>query len=67
MPLLMAEAGYTQPATRKDILVLGKQALGNVLVGTDSMQASRLYLRTRSENCKQISLCNGWWRFIRTN
>ena len=26
----MAEAGYTQPAARKDILVLGKQALGNV-------------------------------------
>ena len=39
--LLMAESGYTQPAARKDILVLGKQALGMFLVGTDSMEASR--------------------------
>ncbi|CAA0258159.1 Putative fatty acid oxidation complex trifunctional enzyme (Includes: 3-hydroxyacyl-CoA dehydrogenase; Enoyl-CoA hydratase/Delta(3)-cis-Delta(2)-trans-enoyl-CoA isomerase) [Tenacibaculum maritimum] len=39
--LLMAEAGYTQPAARKDILVLGKQALGAFMVATDSMQASR--------------------------
>jgi len=39
--ILMAEAGYTQPAARKDILVLGKQALGMFLVGTDSMEASR--------------------------
>ena len=38
--LLMAEAGYTQPVKRKDILVLGKQALGMFLVGTDSMEAS---------------------------
>ncbi len=40
--LLMAEAGYTQPATRKDdVLVLGKQALGAFMVATDSMHASR--------------------------
>ena len=32
--LLMAESGYTQPAERKDVLVLGKQALGMFLVGT---------------------------------
>ncbi len=38
--LLLAEAGYTQPAKRKDVLVLGKQALGMFLVGTDSMEAS---------------------------
>ena len=38
--VLMAEAGYTQPVKRKDILVLGKQALGMFLVGTDSMEAS---------------------------
>ncbi|MGZ0017756.1 3-hydroxyacyl-CoA dehydrogenase/enoyl-CoA hydratase family protein [Yeosuana sp. AK3] len=37
---LMAEAGYTQPVKRKDIKVLGKQALGMFLVGTDSMEAS---------------------------
>jgi 3-hydroxyacyl-CoA dehydrogenase len=39
--LLMAEAGYTQPAKRKDIKVLGKQALGMFLVGTDQMQAGQ--------------------------
>lgn len=39
--LLMAEAGYTQKPKRKDILVLGKQALGMFLVGTDAMNASR--------------------------
>ena len=36
----MADMGYTQPVKRKDVLVLGKQALGMFLVGTDSMQAS---------------------------
>ena len=39
--VLMAEAGYTQPALRSDVLVLGKQALGAFMVATDSMQASR--------------------------
>jgi 3-hydroxyacyl-CoA dehydrogenase len=37
---LMAESGYTQPVKRDDVLVLGKQALGMFLVGTDSMNAS---------------------------
>jgi 3-hydroxyacyl-CoA dehydrogenase len=37
---LLAEQGYTQPVKRKDIKVLGKQALGMFLVGTDAMEAS---------------------------
>ncbi|GGH01422.1 3-hydroxyacyl-CoA dehydrogenase [Polaribacter pacificus] len=37
---LMAEAGYTQPVKRNDVKVLGKQALGMFMVGTDSMEAS---------------------------
>lgn len=37
--LLLAEAGYTKPVLRKDVKVLGKQALGMFLVGTDSMEA----------------------------
>ena len=49
--VLMAEAGYTQPAARKDVLVLGKQALGMFLVGTDSMEASH-YI---SEHDKKIA------------
>lgn len=39
--LLLAEAGYTQPSKQKDVKVLGKQALGMFLVGTDSMQAGK--------------------------
>ena len=37
---LLADQGYTKPVKRKDVKVLGKQALGMFLVGTDSMQAS---------------------------
>ncbi|MBV7268608.1 3-hydroxyacyl-CoA dehydrogenase/enoyl-CoA hydratase family protein [Winogradskyella luteola] len=36
----LADLGYTQPVKRKDIKVLGKQALGMFLVGTDAMNAS---------------------------
>ncbi|MEN9337136.1 MAG: hypothetical protein RLZZ500_2123 [Bacteroidota bacterium] len=39
--LQMAEQGYTQPIERKDIKVLGKQALGMFLVGTDQMVAGQ--------------------------
>jgi len=48
---LMAESGYTQPVRRKDVKVLGKQALGMFLVGTDSMEASH-YI---SEHDKKIA------------
>ena len=49
--ILMADAGYTQPPMRKDIKVLGKQALGMFIVGTDSMENSR-YI---SEHDKKIA------------
>ncbi|WP_179020206.1 3-hydroxyacyl-CoA dehydrogenase/enoyl-CoA hydratase family protein [Winogradskyella forsetii] len=39
--MLMADAGYTQPVKRDDVLVLGKQALGMFLVGTDAMEDSK--------------------------
>jgi len=48
---LMAESGYTQPVKRIDVKVLGKQALGMFLVGTDSMEASH-YI---SEHDKKIA------------
>ncbi len=38
---LMADKGYTQPPARNDIKVLGKQALGMFLVGTDAMKAGK--------------------------
>jgi 3-hydroxyacyl-CoA dehydrogenase len=37
----MADMGYTKPVARHDVKVLGKQALGMFLVGTDSMEASK--------------------------
>ena len=37
----MADQGYTKPIKRKDVKVLGKQALGMFLVGTDSMEAGK--------------------------
>ncbi|MGY5849734.1 3-hydroxyacyl-CoA dehydrogenase/enoyl-CoA hydratase family protein [Salegentibacter sp. F14] len=39
--MLMAENGYTKPIPRTDIKVLGKQALGAFLVGTDQMNAGK--------------------------
>lgn len=39
--LQMAENGYTQPIRRTDVKVLGKQALGMFLVGTDQMVAGK--------------------------
>ncbi len=38
---LLADAGYTQKPRRKDVLVLGKQALGMFLAGTDSMNEGK--------------------------
>ena len=48
---LIADMGYTQPVKRKDVKVLGKQALSMFLVGTDSMQDSK-YI---SEHDKKIA------------
>ena len=47
----MVDMGYTQPVKRNDVLVLGKQALGMFLVGTDAMKASN-YI---SEHDKKIA------------
>ena len=48
---LLAESGYTQPVKRQDVKVLGKQALGMFLVGTDAMEAGH-YI---SEHDKKIA------------
>ena len=37
--LLLADEGYVAPQPRKDVLVLGKQALGLAYLGADSMRA----------------------------
>ena len=49
--ILLAESGYTKPMPRKDVKVLGKQALGMFLVGTDAMEAAQ-YI---SEHDKKIA------------
>ncbi len=48
---MMADQGYTKPIQRTDVRVLGKQALGMFLVGTDSMEAGH-YI---SEHDKKIA------------
>ena len=52
----LAEAGYTQPVRRKDIKVLGKQGLGIVYAGANSMYSGNFI----SEHDKKISEKLGW-------
>lgn len=52
----LAEAGYTKPVQRKDIKVLGKQGLGIVYAGANSMKAGH-YI---SEHDQKISEKLGW-------
>ncbi len=54
--LELADAGYVQPAPRKDIKVLGNQGLGIVYVGASSMRAGN-YI---SDHDKKISEKLGW-------
>ena len=49
--LLMAESGYTKPVKTNNVKVLGRQALGAFLVGTDQMMAGK-YI---SEHDKKIA------------
>ena len=55
----MYEMGYTKPIKRTDIKVLGKQALGMMYVGADSMLAGG-YI---SEHDKKIAnkIANVMW------
>ncbi|MDC7993791.1 3-hydroxyacyl-CoA dehydrogenase/enoyl-CoA hydratase family protein [Altibacter sp. HG106] len=53
---MMADQGYTKPVKRQDVKVLGKQALGMFLVGTDSMEAGH-YI---SEHDKKIANKLAW-------
>jgi len=52
----LAEAGYTRPVPRKDIKVLGKQGLGIVYAGANTMYSGH-YI---SEHDKKISEKLGW-------
>jgi 3-hydroxyacyl-CoA dehydrogenase len=52
----LADAGYTQPAPRNDIKVLGKQGLGIVYVGANTMKSGNFI----SEHDQKISEKLGW-------
>ncbi|MES2416722.1 MAG: 3-hydroxyacyl-CoA dehydrogenase NAD-binding domain-containing protein [Bacteroidota bacterium] len=52
----LADAGYTKPVPRKDIMVLGKQGLGIVYAGANTMFSGN-YI---SEHDKKISEKLGW-------
>lgn len=52
----LADAGYTRPVRRKDIKVLGKQGLGIVYAGANTMYSGH-YI---SEHDKKISEKLGW-------
>ncbi|MXV16951.1 3-hydroxyacyl-CoA dehydrogenase/enoyl-CoA hydratase family protein [Hufsiella ginkgonis] len=54
--IALAEAGYTQPVPRKDIRVLGKQGLGIVYAGANSMFAGNFI----TEHDRKISEKLGW-------
>ncbi|WP_285009441.1 3-hydroxyacyl-CoA dehydrogenase/enoyl-CoA hydratase family protein [Pedobacter faecalis] len=54
--IALAEAGYTRPVPRRDIKVLGKQGLGIVYAGANSMYFGN-YI---SEHDKKISEKLGW-------
>lgn len=56
MAIELADAGYTQPVRRKDIKVLGKQGLGIVYAGANTMYSGH-YI---SEHDKKISEKLGW-------
>ncbi|MES2593261.1 MAG: 3-hydroxyacyl-CoA dehydrogenase/enoyl-CoA hydratase family protein [Bacteroidota bacterium] len=48
----LADAGYTQPVQRKDIRVLGKQALGLAYLGANSMRSGN-YISQHDEKISQ--------------
>jgi 3-hydroxyacyl-CoA dehydrogenase len=54
--LLLAEAGYVRPRMRDDILVLGREGLGIVYAGANSMKSGN-YI---SEHDQLISEKLGW-------
>ena len=59
--IVLAEAGYTKPTPRKDIRVLGKQALGLAYLGADSMKSGN-YISEHDQKISQklaYVLCGG--------
>ncbi len=59
--LRMAEQGYTQPARRKDITVMGRTGLGTLLVGIDSFKRGRYISEHDAKIAEKIAyaICGG--------
>lgn len=53
--ILLANMGYTPPAKRKDIKVLGQQALGAFYVGIESMKAGKYISPYDAEVAKKLA------------
>ncbi len=59
--LFMADKGYTQPASRKDIQVLGRTGLGTLTVGVESFLAGGFISEHDAKIAKKIAfvMCGG--------
>ncbi|GAA4801347.1 3-hydroxyacyl-CoA dehydrogenase/enoyl-CoA hydratase family protein [Olivibacter ginsenosidimutans] len=59
--LALADAGYTPPSPRKDITVLGKQGLGIVYVGANSMKSGNYISAYDQELSEKLGwvMCGG--------
>ena len=59
--LFLDNLGYTQPLKRKDIKVLGKEAMGMFLVGADSFREGNYITKHEQLMCEKLAyvLCGG--------
>jgi len=59
--LLLDNLGYTKPLKRKDIKVLGKEAMGMFLVGADSFREGHYITQHEQLMCEKLAyvLCGG--------
>ena len=59
--LLLDNLGYTKPLKRKDIKVLGKEAMGMFLVGADSFREGKYITQHEQLMCEKLAyvLCGG--------
>jgi len=59
--LLLDNVGYTKPFRRKDIKILGKEAMGMFLVGADSFREGKYITQHEQLMCEKLAyvLCGG--------
>ena len=59
--ILLDNLGYTKPVKRKDIKILGKEAMGMFLVGADSFKEGKYITQHEQLMCEKLAyvLCGG--------